>query len=142
MHGSATTKAMDGSPGGAVRCSPLARNLSRLQAGGTSGTFRGHDAGRGSPPPVKCLAADARLKETYRRILQGERAALLLTDPPYCLLTRRRKGGDPRDKRRSVKIDRDPVVRFEDVRDYRRLPGDWLPAAAAHVDRPLGVRTE
>ena len=90
---------------------------------------------------MKCLAADARLEETYRRVLQGERAALLLTDPPYCLLTRRRKGGDLREKRRGVKIDRDPVVRFEDVRAYRRFTAEWLPAAAAHVDGPLVVWT-
>jgi len=90
---------------------------------------------------VRCLAADARLEETYRRVLQGERAALLLTDPPYCLLTRRRKGGDLREKRRGVKIDRDPVVRFGDVRAYRRFTAEWLPAAAAHVDGPLVVWT-
>jgi len=100
-----------------------------------------HDAVRDSRPAVKCLAADARLEETYRRVLQGERAALLLTDPPYCLLTRRRKGGDLREKRRGVKIDRDPVVRFEDVRAYRRFTAEWLPAAAAHVDGPLVVWT-
>jgi site-specific DNA-methyltransferase (adenine-specific) len=90
---------------------------------------------------VSCLAADARLEETYRRILQGRRAALLLTDPPYCLLTRRRKGGDPREKRKGVKIDRDPVQRFEDVRAYRRFTGEWVPRAAAHVDGPLIVWT-
>jgi len=90
---------------------------------------------------VKCVAADARLDETYRRVLQGERAALLLTDPPYCLLTRRRRGGDLREKRRGVKIDRDPVVRFEDVRAYRRFTGEWLATAAPHVNGPLIVWT-
>ena len=90
---------------------------------------------------MKCLAADARLEETYRRVLRGERAALLLTDPPYCLLTRRRKGGDPRDKRRGVKIDRDPVLRFDDVRAYRRFTEEWLGTASRHVDGPLVVWT-
>ena len=65
------------------------------------------------PRPQECVCGDARSEETYARALRGEKAALLLTDPPYCLLTRRRKGGEPREKRRDVKIDRDPVVRFE-----------------------------
>jgi len=90
---------------------------------------------------VTCVQGDARLDETYRRALRGERAGVLLTDPPYCLLTRRRKGGDPRDKRAGVKIDREPVVRFEDVRAYRRFTEEWLPKAAAHVDGALIVWT-
>jgi site-specific DNA-methyltransferase (adenine-specific) len=57
---------------------------------------------------------------------------VLLTDPPYCLLTRRRKGGDLRDKR-DRKIDRDPVVRFESVRDYRHFTEGWLPKAIARL---------
>ena len=90
---------------------------------------------------MRCFAGDARMEETYRRILHGGRAVLLLTDPPYCLLARRRKGGDVRDKRRGVKIDRDPVLRFDDVRAYRRFTGEWLPKAAAHVDGPLVIWT-
>src|ERR1700730_6429596 len=46
---------------------------------------------RGPRHPVTCVVGDARLEETYRRLLSGGRAALLLTDPPYCLLTRRRE---------------------------------------------------
>lgn len=88
-----------------------------------------------------CVAGDARDEGTYRAALQGARAALLLTDPPYCLLTRRRKGGDLRDKRAGVKIDRDPVVRFEDVRAYRAFTEAWLPKAAAQVQGPLVVWT-
>lgn len=90
---------------------------------------------------VGCLTGDARLEESYRRALGGERAELLLTDPPYCLLTRRRKGGDLREKRAGVKIDREPVVRFEDVRAYRRFTEEWLPKAAAHVSGALVVWT-
>jgi len=90
---------------------------------------------------VNCVAGDARLRETYARALGGERAAVLLTDPPYCLLTRRRKGGDLRQKRAGVKIDREPVVRFEDVRAYRSFTEEWLPQAAAHVDGALVVWT-
>jgi site-specific DNA-methyltransferase (adenine-specific) len=90
---------------------------------------------------VTCLTGDARLEEAYRSALGGERAALLLTDPPYCLLTRRRKGGDLREKRAGVKIDREPVLRFDDVRAYRRFTAEWLPKAAAHVTGPLVVWT-
>ncbi|HEY6912447.1 MAG TPA: site-specific DNA-methyltransferase [Myxococcales bacterium] len=86
-----------------------------------------------------CVRGDAREEETYRKVLGGERAALLFTDPPYCLLTRRRKGGDLRDRRAGVKIDRDPVVRFEDVRGYRKFTEEWLPKAAAHVAGPAVI---
>jgi site-specific DNA-methyltransferase (adenine-specific) len=88
-----------------------------------------------------CTAADAREGRTYQRVLQGRKAALLCTDPPYCLLTRRRKGGDLRDKRRGVKIDRDPIVRFEDVRAYRRFTEEWLPKAAASCSGALAIWT-
>ena len=90
---------------------------------------------------MPCVAGDARLEATWDAALQGERAALLLTDPPYCLLTRRRKGGDLRDKRAGVKIDRDPVVRFEDVRGYRKFTEEWLPKAAARCDGALVIWT-
>jgi len=90
---------------------------------------------------VICVAGDARLDGTYQAMLGVERASLLLTDPPYCLLTRRRKGGDLRDKRAGVKIDRDPVVRFEDVRAYRKFTEGWLPKAAARCDGALVIWT-
>ncbi len=91
--------------------------------------------------PQECVCGDARSEETYRSVLRGEKAALLLTDPPYCLLTRRRKGGERREKRRGVKIDRDPVLRFEDVRSYRKFTEEWLPKAAAQVTGPLIIWT-
>ena len=90
---------------------------------------------------MTCVRGDAREEETYRRTLGAGRAALLLTDPPYCLLTRRRKGGDLREKRAGVKIDRAPVVRFEDVRAHARFTEEWLVKAAARVDGPLVVWT-
>lgn len=88
-----------------------------------------------------CACGDARAEETYERALGGEKARLLLTDPPYCLLTRRRKGGELRDKRAGVKIDREPVVRFEDVRAYRAFTSEWLGKAAARVLGPLVIWT-
>ena len=74
--------------------------------------------------------------------MRGLKADLLLTDPPYCLLTRRRKGGDLRDPR-PRKIDREEVVRFESVRDYRRFTEDWLPKAVSHLtaDAPVVIWT-
>lgn len=80
----------------------------------------------------ECIAADARDESGYARALGDERADLLLTDPPYCLLTRRRKGGDLRDTK-NRKIDREPVVRFETVRDYVRFTEGWLPKALARL---------
>lgn len=90
----------------------------------------------------ECICADATTDEGYRRALGQERAAALITDPPYCLLTRRRKGGDLRDPR-DRKIDRDPVVRFESVRDYRQFTEGWLPKAiaACREDAPLVIWT-
>ncbi|MGZ6059614.1 MAG: DNA-methyltransferase [Myxococcaceae bacterium] len=67
------------------------------------------------------------------KALAGRRPSLLLTDPPYCLLTRRRKGGDAREPRARRKIDQEPIHRFEDVRAYRRFTAEWLPAAARAV---------
>ncbi len=91
-------------------------------------------------PRFRCVAADSREEEGYRRALEGERASLLLTDPPYCLLTRRRKGGDLRDPK-GAKIERDPVIRFESVRDYRTFTERWMERALAHLtpDAPLVI---
>lgn len=88
-----------------------------------------------------CVAGDAREERTYERALSGAKAALLCTDPPYCLLTRRRTGGDLRDRRPGVKIDLDPIVRFEDVRAYRKFTEKWLPLAAGHCTGPLVIWT-
>jgi site-specific DNA-methyltransferase (adenine-specific) len=90
----------------------------------------------------RCLAGDAQDAARYEELLGGERADLLLTDPPYCLLTRRRAGGDLRDPK-NRKIDRDPVLRFEDVRTYRRFTEGWMRAVAPHLrpEAPLVIWT-
>ncbi len=80
-----------------------------------------------------CVAGDARTDQAYEHALGQKKAALLLTDPPYCLLTRRRKGGDLRDKK-DRKIEREPVIRFETVRDYRAFTAEWLPRALARLE--------
>ena len=76
----------------------------------------------------RVLASDARVREAYPRLMEGARAQVLLTDPPYCLLTRRRKGGDLREPK-GRKLDHEIVVRFDDVRAYRTFTAAWLPAA-------------
>src|SRR3954470_15992869 len=81
----------------------------------------------------RCVRADAREPGGYRAVLGEAKATFLHTDPPYCLLTRRRKGGDLRDPRADRKIDRDPVVRFESVRDYRTFTEEWLPKAISFL---------
>jgi site-specific DNA-methyltransferase (adenine-specific) len=83
------------------------------------------------PEALRCHRADARESEGYRAALGDGRAQLLLTDPPYCLLTRRRKGGDERDPRAHKKIDRNPIVRFETVRDYRAFTEAWMTRAVS-----------
>ena len=96
-----------------------------------------------TPESLRCHRADAREPEGYRAALGDTRATLLLTDPPYCLLTRRRKGGDQRDPRAHKKIDRNPIVRFETVRDYRVFTEAWLTRAVAQLtpEAPLIIWT-
>ena len=91
---------------------------------------------------ARCLNADARKEESYADLLGDLRAQLLLTDPPYCLLTRRRRSGDLRDAK-NTKIERGPLLRFESVRDYRIFTEAWLPKAVARLDpqAPLVIWT-
>jgi site-specific DNA-methyltransferase (adenine-specific) len=95
------------------------------------------------PEALRCHRADAREPDGYRAALGDAQARLLLTDPPYCLLTRRRRGGDERDPRAHKKIDRNPIVRFETVRDYRAFTEAWLTRAVAWLtpDAPLVIWT-
>jgi site-specific DNA-methyltransferase (adenine-specific) len=55
---------------------------------------------------------------------------VLITDPPYCLLTRRRKGGDLRDpKSRLRKLDdHATVTRFENIKEYELFTKEWMSA--------------
>jgi site-specific DNA-methyltransferase (adenine-specific) len=91
---------------------------------------------------ARCVNGDAREEASYARALEGRKARLLLSDPPYCLLVRRRKGGDERDPK-NRKIEHGPVGRFEDVRAYRKFTEAWLPKAAACLegDAPLVLWT-
>ncbi|AKJ05878.1 site-specific DNA-methyltransferase (adenine-specific) [Archangium gephyra] len=91
----------------------------------------------------RCVRADSREPGGYRAVLGEAKATFLHTDPPYCLLTRRRKGGDLRDPRANKKIDRNPIVRFETVRDYRVFTEEWMTHAVAHLtpDAPMAIWT-
>lgn len=91
---------------------------------------------------ARCVQGDSRTDEAATRALGGRTAQLLLTDPPYCILERRRKGGDLRDPK-DRKIERGPLRRFEDVRSYRRFTEEWLPRAVQRLDRgaPLVIWT-
>lgn len=92
--------------------------------------------------PVACIAGDSTTPQAWDRALSGRVADALVTDPPYCLLTRRRKSGaerDPKDR----KIERGPLRRFEDVREYRAFTQGWLGLAARHLrpSAPLVIWT-
>ena len=82
---------------------------------------------------MQCIQGDA-----TKPLPLTERARLLCTDPPYCLLTRRRKGGDLRDPKGKKN---EGVRRFEDVREYRAFTEAWLGNVVPHVDGPLIVWT-
>lgn len=90
----------------------------------------------------RCLQGDSTSAEAWKRLLEGRRGDALITDPPYCLLVRRRKGGDERDPK-GRKIDSGPVRRFEDVREYREFTKQWLSLAVANLapNAPLVIWT-
>ena len=58
---------------------------------------------------------------------------LLHADPPYCLLTRRRAGGDLRDPKGRKN---EGTVRFENVAEFRRFTHSWMAAAAPIARSP------
>jgi len=88
---------------------------------------------------ARCIAGDATVPEAWTQ-LAGVRADALITDPPYCLLTRRRRGGDLRDPKGKKN---DSVRRFADLAEYRSFTRAWLERAAAHLkpDAPLVIWT-
>lgn len=70
--------------------------------------------------------------EIYRNIgfSSSMKANVLFTDPPYCLLERKRVGGDKRDpKSIKKKVDDNVVVpRFNSVREYDDFTKQWMTA--------------
>ncbi len=80
----------------------------------------------------RCTQGDATRPQSWEQALGARRADVLLSDPPYCLLTRRRKDGELRDPKHK-KIDRGPVRRFENVREFRDFTRRWLEVALEHL---------
>jgi site-specific DNA-methyltransferase (adenine-specific) len=91
---------------------------------------------------ARCIQGDSTTDAAYGRALDGRKADVLMADPPYCLLVRRRRGGDPRDPK-SRKNDHEVVQRFENVREYRDFTRAWLTTAARHLrpNAPLVIWT-
>jgi site-specific DNA-methyltransferase (adenine-specific) len=90
-----------------------------------------------SPPSVlgnwrslyhKVLCADSCSSETYLTLFNSRRADIVVTDPPYCLLERKRISGQLRDTKSVVKkIDgAKEVPRFENLSHYRRFTESWI----------------
>ena len=88
------------------------------------------------------ISGDSRVAATYARAKLGKMpldlADILVTDPPYCLLNRRRTGGDLRDQKvRKKKIDdSDTVTRFENLKEYKSFTKEWLKPCVEYGLKP------
>ncbi len=80
-------------------------------------------------PEAKCQHGDATTSLPWQAAFGDRRFDLLVTDPPYCILTRRRKGGDEREAK-NKKIERGPLRRFDNVRLFREFTLSWMRQAA------------
>ncbi len=78
----------------------------------------------------RAIQGDATEGAFWTRLLDGQQAQALITDPPYCLLTRRRKHGELREPK-GRKIENPSVRRFETVREFRTFTRSWLAHASA-----------
>eukprot|EP01041_Mallomonas_annulata_P009583 gene9583-19918_t len=67
-------------------------------------------------------------------------ADILVTDPPYCLLTRRRRNGDLRDSkiypRKRRLEDHDTVPRFENLKHYKQFTESWMQNCIQYIMKP------
>ena len=81
---------------------------------------------------ARIVQGDATRAADWERALGEQSPDALITDPPYCVLTRRRKTGEPREKK-DKKIERGPLRRFEDVREYQEFTRAWLKLAASRL---------
>ena len=79
---------------------------------------------------MKVVSGDSTRADAWSAALGKGPADALLTDPPYCLLTRRRKKGDLRQPK-GKKNEGPEVRRFESVREYRDFTQGWMRHAAA-----------
>ena len=77
------------------------------------------------------IHGDALDSSIYKKLFVNSSAPkpnILMTDPPYCILTRRRVLGDLRDvKKRKRKLDdEETVTRFENIKSYIQFTKLWL----------------
>ena len=93
---------------------------------------------------------DSTRPQVYKEILEagkGVKFDSLITDPPYCLLTRRRANGDLRDpkiaSRERKLLDSDVVKRFENMASYYDFTRAWINAVVPllHKEAPLVIWT-
>lgn len=71
------------------------------------------------------IDGDSRDKNTFLKIKIP--ADILITDPPYCILERRRKNGELRDeKKRKRKVDDPTVPKFYNLQKYQEFTQQWL----------------
>ena len=79
------------------------------------------------------IQGDSTSKESYSQILGEEKVKLIFADPPYCLLTRRRKDGRLRDPKKA-KIEHEAVRRFENGKEYTSFTLSWMEKAVAYLE--------
>jgi site-specific DNA-methyltransferase (adenine-specific) len=89
------------------------------------------------------VCGDCTDSKSYRH-LQNKKANILITDPPYCLLERKRSSGEKRDSKSEQKRnkidDADEVPRYQNLAEYRQFTERWLKTAITHgleKDAPL-----
>ena len=78
------------------------------------------------------LCGDSTASADIQAVMAGEKARLILADPPYCLLKRRRKDGRERNPKRH-KIYHEAVRRFENVQEYYGFTKGWMQLCAQHL---------
>ena len=79
------------------------------------------------------IQGDSTSLTPYLKVLGDKKAKLVLADPPYCLLTRRRKDGRLRDPKKA-KIEHEAVKRFENIKLYREFTKLWLNNSLQFLD--------
>ena len=79
------------------------------------------------------IQGDATSAESYSQVLGKRKVKLILADPPYCLLTRRRKDGRLRDPKKA-KIEHEAVRRFENGKEYTNFTLSWMEKAISYLE--------
>lgn len=83
--------------------------------------------------PHTHINGDSTDSQFYEKTLLGEKADILLADPPYCLLVRRnKKTGKLRDPKKA-KINHEAVRRYENIKEYKKFTKAWMSNACANI---------